>query len=162
MSTNYNIANNIYAKDKVPFERTQVKHKSMLLKQYNLSQDFVGESKLKSIDQPKTQEQLLRTCNMSTRRLSSIEEVVDNINFNVGFLNSQKTMTRVENGFNYLRNLVSNLKTKTLKEKSSLDSYIQILCLKENVDYEPQKPVVKKGIFISYNRLFRYKRKFGD
>jgi hypothetical protein len=80
---------------------------------------------------------------ISRRRHSSVEEVIRNININEGFLKDTHTLGRMESGFSYLKNLVSNLKTPNHTQDYSLDSVIKILCLKENVEYEEQQVFLK-------------------
>jgi hypothetical protein len=125
------------------FERQKTKHKTTMLFKRN-AVDLVDKNKPDEKPVVST-ESLLRTVKLHARRHSSVEEVLGNINFNEGFLNSQKTRERVENGFNYLKNLVSNLKAGAPKEDYSLDKYIEILCLKENVDYEAHKSILKSN-----------------
>jgi hypothetical protein len=64
----------------------------------------------------------------------TVEDVVEYININNGFVHNRKTLQRTEKGFHFLNNLVDRLKLK--KEEHTFEEVKKILCLKENIDEE--------------------------
>jgi hypothetical protein len=89
------------------------------------------------------------SANTFTRRYGSVDDVIKNINTTEGFLKDPCTIGRVENGFEYLKNLVGNLKQSS-PEDYSLDGVMRILCLKENVDYDAQKSFIRSILLLNF------------
>jgi hypothetical protein len=77
-----------------------------------------------------------------------IEEVVEYINIDSGFIYNIKTLQRTEKGFTYLNKLVDRLKHRKNEEEHSFNELKKILCLKENIDEE----VMEEGILSNRSR----------
>jgi hypothetical protein len=61
-----------------------------------------------------------------------IDDMVEYINIESGFIYNEKTLQRTEKGFTFLKALVNRIKLK--KDEHTFDELKKILCLKENID----------------------------
>jgi hypothetical protein len=84
----------------------------------------------------------------------NIEDVVEYININHGFVNNKKTLERTEKGFRFLNDTVNKYKIK--KFENSFEELKKILCLKENIDEDSL--IEEEGVLSS--RTYKSKRKF--
>jgi hypothetical protein len=84
------------------------------------------------------------------RRHSSVEEIIRNINNTSGFIKDNHTQERMKNGLSFLNNMVNQIKKPNSKE-NTLDDVVEILCLRENVDFEEVKIKTKKSKFSTSN-----------
>jgi hypothetical protein len=82
---------------------------------------------------------------------SQIDKNLELINTDYGFLTSENTRDRTEEGFRYLRKYCKKLKKRKKLEKkqllsSDLNSLREILCIKDNIDLEELRSKKRKSL----------------